>query len=115
MTVATSKCESTINTEQFDKLIETAKTMQTTSSNNISTADMIPLESFCEKNEIWDIYIKRLDNFFSMKKFTGTSKEIDDRKKEWLIHTMETETLQLLFNLTKLDQKTNPMIIWLPL
>ncbi|XP_074039503.1 uncharacterized protein [Leptinotarsa decemlineata] len=72
-------------------------------SQKSSSPEVIPLEPFCEETETWDIFIKRLENFFNMKNFTGTLAEIDNKKKEWLIHSMGTKTLQLLYNLTSPD------------
>ncbi|XP_074027156.1 uncharacterized protein [Leptinotarsa decemlineata] len=91
-----------MDSEQFSILIKTL-TESLQCSQKSSSPEVIPLEPFCEETETWDIFIKRLEKFFNMKSFTGTLAEIDNKKKEWLIHSMGTKTLQLLYNLTTPD------------
>lgn len=87
---------------QFNILIKALA--EVLKGSNIQTVAVFPLEPFWEEQETWEIFVEMLEIFFQMENYAGSGEEIDNKKKEWLIHSMRAETLQLLYNPTSPDE-----------
>lgn len=72
--------------------------------NNQSCDIGLQFENFKENEESWNIFIQRLENFFSIRGLTNETDEVMQKKRELLLHTMGTKTLQLLATLTSPDE-----------
>ncbi|XKL62911.1 hypothetical protein PGB90_002744 [Kerria lacca] len=74
-----------------------------TSKPGDSSKQSIQFDSFNPKDEKFDCYLLRLENFFSIKKLTGTSDETDKAKVQILINSIGMKYIQLLRNSTAPD------------
>ncbi|KAK7575685.1 hypothetical protein V9T40_011971 [Parthenolecanium corni] len=96
--------------EEFVKLLENQNKMinlflsksEPTAPGDLSKLS-IQFDSFNPKDEKFDCYLLRLENFFAIKKLSGDDAEIDKAKKQILINSIGPKYIQLLRNSTAPD------------
>lgn len=81
-----------MDAEQFQVFMNTLT--NTLSKCNIATSPTLSLDSYNDDIENFEIFIKRLENYFNINEITK-----ENKKKELLIHCIGAKTLQLLINL----------------
>lgn len=87
---------------QQNELIQLLLNQQRESSSTPGdlSRQSIQFDSFNPKEEKFDCYLLRLENFFAIKKLTGDSAEIEKAKSQILINSIGTKYIQLLRNAT---------------